>query len=207
MTITTPAGWRAWLDGPAGLVVGLACLVGWFYGILPKTWWTRSGWYRALQYLAASIRRHPGLPGRLSLLAAGCAGIWLVWWGGGARWQALLTALVGAAFSGGMIWLVRVVAGGVLGREAMGFGDVTLMATIGAFLGWQASLLVFFMAPFTALVVAVAQWLITRRKDIAYGPYLCLSAVLLIVCCAPSGSAGATCSGSVGSCPSCCWSA
>ena len=55
----------------------------------------------------------------------------------------------------------------------MGFGDVTLMAMIGAFLGWQACIVIFFLSPFAALFVAVAQWMLTGRRDIAFGPYLC----------------------------------
>ena len=81
-----------------------------------------------------------------------------------------------------MIWAVRIVGGHALGQEAMGFGDVTLMAMIGAFLGWQATLIVFFLAPFAALFISVTQWLLTRRRDIAFGPYLCLSACFLVVC-------------------------
>ncbi len=80
------------------------------------------------------------------------------------------------------MWAVRVVASGMLGQEAMGFGDVTLMAMIGAFLGWQPSLMVFFMAPFAGLFIAVAQWLFTGRKDIAYGPFLCAAAFVLVLC-------------------------
>ena len=64
-----------------------------------------------------------------------------------AHWAALLTALVGMAAGGGMIWIVRVIGAATLGREAMGFGDVTLMSMIGAFVGWQGSLIVFFLAP------------------------------------------------------------
>ena len=65
--------------------------------------------------------------------------------------------------------------------EAMGFGDVTLMAMIGAFLGWQATFLIFFMAPFSALFIALAQWILSGNRHIAFGPYLCLSAVILLL--------------------------
>jgi len=54
-----------------------------------------------------------------------------------------------------MIWSVRIIGGWSLGREAMGFGDVTLLAMIGTFLGWQACLLVFFLAPFAGIVIGV----------------------------------------------------
>jgi Flp pilus assembly protein protease CpaA len=63
----------------------------------------------------------------------------------------------------------------------MGFGDVTLMAMIGAFLGWQAALIAFFIAPFTALFIAVAQWLATRRHELAFGPYLCAGALIVLL--------------------------
>ena len=36
-------------------------------------------------------------------------------------------------------------------------------------------------APFAGVVVAVSQWVITRRHEIAYGPYLCLATVILII--------------------------
>ena len=58
---------------------------------------------------------------------------------------------VGAA----VIWTIRFIASVILKREAMGFGDVTLMAMIGAFLGWQAVIIVFFLSPFAGAVVGV----------------------------------------------------
>ena len=66
-------------------------------------------------------------------------------------------------------------------REAMGFGDVTLMAMIGAFLGWQPCLVIFFLAPFAGLVVGVLRLILFRDKEIPYGPFLCLAALALIV--------------------------
>ena len=44
---------------------------------------------------------------------------------------------------GGIVWAVRIIASQALGVEAMGFGDVTLMCMIGAFVGWQPALLIF----------------------------------------------------------------
>ena len=63
----------------------------------------------------------------------------------------------------------------------MGFGDVTLMAMIGAFLGWQAAFLIFFLAPFTALLIAAAQRILTGQRHIAFGPYLCLATLIVVL--------------------------
>jgi hypothetical protein len=79
------------------------------------------------------------------------------------RGHALLTALVGMATGGLLVWFFRIVFGWVLAEEANGFGDGTLKAVIGAFLGWQATLIVLFLAPFAAVAIAVGQWLLTGR--------------------------------------------
>jgi prepilin signal peptidase PulO-like enzyme (type II secretory pathway) len=94
----------------------------------------------------------------------------------------LITSLAGLAFGGLLVWSVRIVGRAALHKEAMGFGDVTLMAMIGAFLGWQTTLVVFFLSPVAALFIALTQWILTGRRDIAFGPYLCLSALFVIVC-------------------------
>lgn len=181
LTLTSPYAWSAWLDQHLGLLLGCACLAGWWYALLPKTIWWRSGWWTGLRYLVASAARHP-LSRRLSLLALVLAGgVAVVWWRGGAHWQALLSSLIGMAFGGGMVWAFRIVASAVLRQEALGFGDVTLMGMLGAFLGWQPALLVFFLAPFAGVLIAVGQWLLTRHHEIAYGPYLCLAALGLVV--------------------------
>jgi hypothetical protein len=149
--------------------------------LIPALATLRRGWRKGAQFYFASIARE-GVWWKLLVLAAiGSAAIAGVWLRGGESWQALLTSLVGLAFGGGLIWAVRVVGWVALGKEAMGFGDVTLMAMIGAFLGWQACLMIFFLSPFAALVIALAQWLFTGRRDIAFGPYLCLAAVVVIL--------------------------
>ena len=103
---------------------------------------------------------------------------WLV---GGDRWSAYFSQLLGLALGGGLVWAVRIIASQALGQEAMGFGDVTLMAMIGAFLGWQPALLVFCFAPFAAIAIAVVQLVFTGRPEIAFGPYLSVAAVFLVL--------------------------
>ena len=80
-------------------------------------------------------------------------------------WAGLLTALVGLVGSGGIVWAVRLIGTAALRREAMGFGDVTLMMMVGTFLGWQACLIAFFLAPFAGLVIGIVQF-ISRRDDV-----------------------------------------
>jgi len=92
-----------------------------------------------------------------------------------------LSALVGLAAGGGIIWLVRIIGRYALRKEAMGFGDVTLMAMIGSFLGWQACLFVFFLAPFAGLLLGIAQWVAHRENELPYGPFLCLATLFVIV--------------------------
>ncbi|MDA1055104.1 MAG: prepilin peptidase [Planctomycetota bacterium] len=179
--------WLALLASERSLLIGLACFLGWCVAVVPWLWTTRRGLGKAFQYFAASFRRRLSL-GMVLVAVVGTATIALVWVLGNAgpigpqhRWDSLFSALVGMAAGGGLIWAVRIVGSHALGQEAMGFGDVTLMAMIGAFLGWQSTLIIFFLAPFAALFISVSQWLLTRRRDIAFGPYLCAGACYLVV--------------------------
>lgn len=181
LLLTPPGVWPPWLDAWPGLAIGTLCLVGWCLAIWPKTATRRRGWIAGIRYLVASMFRWPRWQIYPILAIVGCGGIVAVWWWGGLHWRSLLTSLVGLAFGGGMIWSVRIVGSLSLGKEAMGFGDVTLMAMIGAYVGWQASLLIFFLAPFVAVVVSVLHWLLTRRRDIPYGPYLCIATVAVML--------------------------
>jgi prepilin signal peptidase PulO-like enzyme (type II secretory pathway) len=114
-------------------------------------------------------------------LVLGTAGIVLVWRTGGLPWIGLLTSLVGLAAGGGVIWLVRVIGAVTLGREAMGFGDVTLMAAIGSFVGWQACVMIFFLAPCLGLVLGIAQLILGGSRQIPYGPFLCLATLVVVL--------------------------
>ena len=93
----------------------------------------------------------------------------------------LLVSVAGLIVGGGAIWGVRLIGHRVLRQEAMGFGDVILMAMIGSFLGWQPTLVVFFVAPLCAMVMVILTWLFARRRVVPYGPYLSLATLIVVL--------------------------
>ncbi len=101
-------------------------------------------------------------------------------------WHATAIAVAGFVVGGGIVWVVRIVGGLILRREAMGFGDVILMAMVGLFIGWQASILVFFLAPVMALLVLVCTSLlrflslVRLPPALPYGPYLSLATLVVL---------------------------
>ncbi|MCE5303771.1 MAG: A24 family peptidase [Planctomycetaceae bacterium] len=182
--IASPNPWPDRLNGfPNGwsLALGLACWWAWCAALLPRSWRRRHGWRRAVQlWLARIVRERVSY--RLGAMAVlGSLVLAWIWMRGGWAWQGLLSSLVGVVVGGGLIWAVRIVGAAVLRREAMGFGDVTLMAMIGAFLGWQPCLVIFFLAPMAGLIVGLLRVVLFRDKEIPYGPFLCLAALFVIV--------------------------
>jgi len=115
------------------------------------------------------------------ILVAGLSGIVAAWFLSGHRFDALQSSLIGLAVAAGLVWGVREGASRAMGREAMGFGDVTLMAMIGTWLGWQPSVMVFFLATFIGLAHGLLGLLLHRDNELPYGPSLCLAAGLVAV--------------------------
>lgn len=96
------------------------------------------------------------------------------------HWHGLAWSLTGMVTGAGLTWIVRTTSALILGRQALGFGDVTLMAMIGSFLGWQPTVCVFVLAPLCGIVLALFTWIFTGRSFVPYGPYLAAAAVLVM---------------------------
>jgi leader peptidase (prepilin peptidase) / N-methyltransferase len=185
LTLTSPNPWPAGLGGLPNLeplVIGLGCWTLWCAGLLPRRWNTRHGLTTAVRVFFHRLRVERATYWIFAMWLFGGGAIKLMaWLAPAANWAALLTALVGLAAGGGLIWVVRVIGTAVLKREAMGFGDVTLMAMIGAFVGWQAAIMIFFLAPFLGLAIGVVQRIANGEREIPYGPFLCLATVGVMV--------------------------
>lgn len=88
-------------------------------------------------------------------------------------------ALLGAALGGGLLWLIAEAWSRLRGIDAMGFGDVKMLAMVGAFLGWKLVLLTFVLSSFVGGALA-AVLLAARRATwtsaLPYGTFLALAA-------------------------------
>ena len=167
--------------GRAALAGAIAVFCAWCLALAPGRWYTRHGYFRAVQVFTARMVRQRMTYALLALAVLGSVAIAKTWSIGGPHWAGLASGLAGIAIGGGLVWLVRILASAVLHREAMGFGDVTLLAMIGAFLGWQAAIIVFFLAPLAAVVVGLGRLLLRGEKEIPFGPFLCLAAAATVL--------------------------
>lgn len=101
------------------------------------------------------------------------------------HWHGLVWSSTGLVAGAGVTWLVRWLSSVVLGQESLGLGDVTLMAMIGSFLGWQPLVFVFLLAPLCGIVMGLVVRLVTNRTYIPFGPYLSLAAVVVLLAWRP----------------------
>jgi leader peptidase (prepilin peptidase)/N-methyltransferase len=117
-----------------------------------------------------------------------------------------LDAFGGVLLGGGVLWAVAWGYERLTGVEGMGYGDVKLLAMIGAFLGWEAIPAVLVVASITGSVAgalliftsggrararrvaerlglgALPAWMqrAARQTEIPFGPFLALGAVLAL---------------------------
>lgn len=94
--------------------------------------------------------------------------------------KALLNSFLGVMTGGGSIYLVGVLGTMAFKKDAMGGGDVKLMAMIGSFLGWKMALLAFFIAPFFGAFAGIILKIKYKIETIPYGPYISLAAIIVI---------------------------
>ncbi|MEW6049796.1 MAG: prepilin peptidase [Candidatus Zixiibacteriota bacterium] len=96
-----------------------------------------------------------------------------------------LNAAIGMVVGGGALYLIAMLGDWLFKKESMGGGDIKMAAMLGAFLGWQKILLVFFVSSVIGLLVALGAMSVSeklrRHRVIPFGPFLALAAMLAVL--------------------------
>ncbi|MFI5234278.1 MAG: prepilin peptidase [Gemmatimonadales bacterium] len=85
-------------------------------------------------------------------------------------------SLLGAAVGFGLLWLVAVAGKKVFKEDAMGGGDIKMMAMVGAFTGWTGVLLTIFLGSVLGVLIFVPPALFGKKKLVPFGVFLALGA-------------------------------
>jgi leader peptidase (prepilin peptidase)/N-methyltransferase len=100
---------------------------------------------------------HQLLPDRVTLPGFG-AGLALAWFNpflGDPGWPRIVASITGAALGSGILWGIGALYTRLRGVEAMGFGDVKMMALVGAFCGPAGVAVTLFAASIAGAVVGL----------------------------------------------------
>ena len=95
----------------------------------------------------------------------------------------LVNAAAGATLGGGLLFALGVGYRIVRGREGMGLGDVSMMCMVGAYLGWQLTLMTILLASLVGTVVGLVA---ARGRDfnelkLPFGVFLGIGAVAALL--------------------------
>lgn len=93
----------------------------------------------------------------------------------------LLGVIFGFLIGGGLVWAIRILGTLGFGKEAMGLGDVHLMAAVGCVLGAANVSIAFVLAPFLGLMWAAVLAVARRPNILPYGPWLSVSSIMCLL--------------------------
>ena len=85
-------------------------------------------------------------------------------------------SLLGAGVGFILLWVVGAVGTRIFKEDAMGGGDIKMMAMVGAFLGWDQVLLTIFLGALLGTLVFVPLSLIGKKRLVPFGVFLALGA-------------------------------
>jgi leader peptidase (prepilin peptidase)/N-methyltransferase len=128
--------------------------------------------------------RYRIIPDKFSvlLLVCGVAGCFFNTTLGETYQQRFLHSLLGIFAGGGALFLIGTLGQLFYKKEALGGGDVKLMAGIGAFLGWDKVLLAIFLAALLGSLVGLFL-ILTKKIDkkgyIPIGPFLAAASYVM----------------------------
>jgi len=128
----------------------------------------------------------PGIP-----IGIACALVGMFYPASGLIVRDVFASLIGAAAGGGLLYLLDKLTLLLLKKRGMGFGDVKLLAMLGAFFGWQSLFLIILASSLMGSVVGLSMLAIKKDKQtengdegahyLPFGPYLAIAGVLYLL--------------------------
>jgi len=173
----------AWRYPFVELLSGLIVLGAWrLYGLTPA-FPISAAFALALLVLFFTDYDHQLLPDAITLsgLVAGLALAWVNPFVPGEGWAAVWSAVSGAAVGAGLLWGFGAAYEKIRGVEAMGLGDVKMMAMVGAFTGPVGVLFTIFGGSVVGAVVGVAMIPLKGRSLQDTLPFGCFLAPAALV--------------------------
>lgn len=92
-----------------------------------------------------------------------------------------LAAVIGAAAGFALLWIVAQLGAWVFKEEAMGGGDIKMMAMVGSFVEWRGVLLTVFAGALLGTLIFVPFSLGKKRKLVPFGVFLAVGAAVTFV--------------------------
>lgn len=92
-------------------------------------------------------------------------------------------SLIGMVTGFGLFYLVALIGSAIFKKEAMGGGDVKMMAMVGALMGWKAVLLTTFLGSLTGSIIGILLMVLKgkdRKAKIPFGPFLALGTIITL---------------------------
>lgn len=149
------------------------------YGLIWQTpiFWILASILIAISFIDYEFHIIPNglvLTGLVAALAANTAGYN----------TSFLDGVYGLAVGAGFLGTVALASLLILKKEGMGGGDIKLMAMVGLFIGWQATLLALMLSVLSAAFVSLllmALRLLKRGDHIPFGPFLAIGSIVTIL--------------------------
>ena len=95
-------------------------------------------------------------------------------------WAGLLRSLIGMLIGGGFFYVMGMIAEMILKKEAIGGGDIKLLAMIGALLGWSGVVWTIFVSSLVGSAVGIYMKMKSGEERIPYGPFIALGALFYL---------------------------
>lgn len=124
------------------------------------------------------------VPNLVGMSSSMFGGAWLFGISASPDWFISFTgAALGATFGGGLLFVVSVAYRLIRKREGLGLGDVSMMCMVGAYLGWELTLLTILLG---SLLGAVTGLVILRGEKLAefklpFGVFLGICAIVSLL--------------------------